>query len=373
MRLRQLVERRDDDVRFLQGLPALVCDIGGPVAQPPAERCRAGQYALRQIGVALAHVAEIAPVVVVAHAAHVQVQAECPPVGGRNRLRVGQLVAPALHVAQLVARHVVGIDLAAIAVLQIAELAVQVDAALADDGGRERGVAVGGDVHVIGLCIFQPAGAAVGHSGREQAGAALFRQRKTHASWQRHDGHAIEHQCPVLDIALVLLGVDHQTLAAHIPGRIRLPWFARIGAAGGVDTVVRHAMLVVEELDPAGRAGAAGLENGIADVVEAALEGVHLQLQPVATVDIAFAVDVDLAGGSDGIGGLVVVERLALDHTAGLAQFGIAGGGQLVIHLAVDAVGMDDGGVLAGGGWRYLFVQPGAGLQGEGGALRAGQ
>ena len=134
-----------------------------------------------------------------------------------------------------------------------------------------------------------------------------------------------------------------------------------------------RATLVVEELDPAGRAGAAGLENGIADVVEAALEGVHLQLQPVATVDIAFAVDVDLAGGSDGIGGLVVVERLALDHTAGLAQFGIAGGGQLVIHLAVDAVGMDDGGVLAGGGWRYLFVQPGAGLQGEGGALRAGQ
>ena len=66
------------------------------------------------------------------------------------------------------------------------------------------------------------------------------------------------------------------------------------------------------------------LQKLVAGVVELTLEGIHVQLQRGALVDITALVDVHAAFGIDQIVGHGVIDPVCADHGVALAQLGIA-------------------------------------------------
>ena len=351
VQLRRLVIGRDDLVRLLQRLPFLVADKARPVILLPAQLHVAGEGALAQQRVAAVEVVEVAPVVVIADAFQVHVQLELA-VAFRYRgesLRVLEDIVPAvLVVTQVVARQEVALQAAGVRVFQIAELAVQVHTPVAVQRGHDGGIAVGGDVEVVRHGNFKAVLGAQREGGRQQAGAALVRQREAQAAGNRQDRHAIEHQRAVFDIALIGFGVDDDFFATDIPGRVPVALLAVGPAAGAVDHVVADAVAAVDEFDLAGPGQAAVALQLHLHVVEAARLGIQLQLQLLALVDIAVTLDAHIAGGRDLVGGNRVVQGLALHHGAGLPDDGSAGGRDIQVDLPLDLVGLDHGRATGG-------------------------
>lgn len=158
----------------MKSLPALFADIGRPVSKVPVQSRNAGHQAFADQPVALSiEFLEVAPVGVVTDAPEIGRQAECSPGLRRPRLFVGIVVAPPFRAGEPVVELTLEVKLTVVALLKIAELAIQVDAALAADIGCNRGIPVWGDVEIVGLAVRDATATAEMDGWWQQSGAAL--------------------------------------------------------------------------------------------------------------------------------------------------------------------------------------------------------
>ncbi|MNY36774.1 hypothetical protein D3C86_1712830 [compost metagenome] len=156
-----------------------------------------------------------------------------------------QAIGPAVAVAQAVARHVVELQLALVAGLEIAELGAQVHPALGHQRARQRRVAVGRDVPVIRLGVFKATDIVEAYGQRQQARLALVRQRKAHHGNRQH-GQALELQLGAARVADLLALVEVDVFGLEHP--VRLPAGLVVALAGGVGGVMDHRTLVVQKI-----------------------------------------------------------------------------------------------------------------------------
>ena len=127
------------------------------------------------------------------------------------------------------------------------------------------------------------------------------------------------------------------------------------------------AVFPVDEVDLAGLACAAGLQDVKRDVIQTAFVAVQLQLQLVAPKDIAHLIQPHMALGRQGVAALIVANDIALEHATGLTHLGLTGGGDVSINFAIELVPRDKRRSLRGR-CGQLFGQPGAGGQRQRGA-----
>ena len=150
------------------------------------------------------------------------------------------------------------------------------------------------------------------------------------------------------------VGADHP---------VGFPAGAVSAQAGGVGSAVDHSVVAVEELHPVCVTMALGGQELVGGVVEIALESIDLHLQGRALVDVAGAVDVDVALGMHGVVGQGVFHPIGADHGVGAAQFGTAFQHGVDVRLARDLFGPDVRGQLAAQRGVHGFLQLGAGLE----------
>jgi hypothetical protein len=270
--------------------------------------------------------------------------------------------APARAPPQGIGGHVVHARRALVAVLQVAEFPAQVHAALAHDRGVEGGIAVRRDVPVVGhrkldaVDVVQPEGR------RQEARLALVRQREAERREAEHR-QVLEAQHRALGPAHFFFHVEPHGGGAQDP--VGHPAGAGLALAGGVGGVVDHRALVIQEVHARGLAVRLVLQESVARLAEEALEGLDLELQQRAFVDVAAAVHVDVAARLGQVVGLVVLEPVGADHRAGAAQLGIALDDGLQVRAAGAAVAGDERRRRAPHGLGNLFLQLRRGLEHE--------
>ena len=232
-----------------------------------------------------------------------------------------QRIAPAVLIAQTVARQHVGTHLALVGRFEVTKLAAQLDAPFGHDGRLQGGVAVGRDVPVVGLGVFESVDAVQPQGGRQQPGLALVRQRKTDVrNGQQRD--ALEFQHGIVGRAHFFGLVDVDAVSAQHPvGPPALPLLARAGGVGGA---VHIGAVAVDEIHTHRLTMGAVAQELVPRIGEKALEGIHAQLQRCAFVHVARAVDTHRPGGANGVVGDGVFHALCADHGVAPAQHGVA-------------------------------------------------
>ena len=193
-------------------------------------------------------------------------------------------IAPALGVAQLVAGHEVGAQLAGVVALEVAEFAAHQHAALAHHRGVESGVPVWCDVPVIrrghldAVEVVQPEGRG------QQPGLALLRKGEAQRR-NRQDRHVHEAQHRAFGVADLFFVVDADAGGAQDP--VRHPARPGPALAGGVGRVADDRPLLVDEVDPVGLAVSIVAQKPVTRLVEEALERFDLEFELGALEDIA--------------------------------------------------------------------------------------
>ena len=174
LQLGQAVKRRSDGrVHVLQGLPFLRPRQQVVTIAAPGQGAVAFDQAL--IGQAIAAgQRKVTPIVVVADAVDFPIGVQARNEGRQIGL-VAPSIRPAIAFAQAVVGHVVEGEVAAEVPLQVTKFGPQIHPALAHEGGGEGGIAVGGNVPVVGQAHFKTADAVDANGGRQQAGFALVR------------------------------------------------------------------------------------------------------------------------------------------------------------------------------------------------------
>ena len=332
--LRRALVRRDDErcrIGVAQHLPALHAAIQAPVAGRaieallPHEILR--QQARRQ---AFEHTRKVLPVRVVGRARVAQLH-----VGSGQRLvLMAQSQGVAVAAGHAIAGQQVQVGRTAVRRIEIAELAVEGNAAPRQDAGREGGVALRRDVPVVRQREFEAALAVEVDAWRQPAGLARVGERKAEHR-RAQDRHAEKAQHGAFGDAFVGLeveldprGLEQPVGAARVVGRA-----ARVGGAD------RLRALLVDEVDALGAPACARARKEIGRVEEVALEALHAQLQLAAGVDVSVAADAHVAACAREVIGMFVAQLIGADDHAAAAKLGVAAGHGLEVGAAADFVG----------------------------------
>ena len=228
-----MVRRDDRRERVLQGLKALHARLQAVVAS--GERAGVGDVGilLQVADRDLPHLrGEVDEIAVVGNPVVIHVPGKARPEG----LRVLQRCPVALVLEDRVFRHVFQVQLAGIVALEIAELVLQLEAALLHGDRRDRRVALGRDVPVVRHADFQAARRGVGVVRRENAAAAAVLERE--AGERRRDQRVIEEaQARTLRLALLRFVIELDLRPLEPP--------VLLGGRAGREDRVREAVLVL--------------------------------------------------------------------------------------------------------------------------------
>jgi hypothetical protein len=234
-----LHDRRQGGI--LQRLIRLHVGCGRPPATTIRDHSLAQQVALRSLVDAAAQIPEIGAIrdpVDIQRAAETVAQIV---VGVQER------VAIALPVGQAVVRQQLDMRHAAVVVVQITEVGVDLQAALGHQTGRDRHVHVGRDVPVIGQGEFDARFGAGAEGRRQEAGFALVVERETEPR-RIEQGDVLEHHAGIPSFAHFAIEIEIEIGHLGVPvGIVR-----RAGGVGGVRQP--HAALALE-FQPVGFAG----------------------------------------------------------------------------------------------------------------------
>ena len=345
--LRQAVIGRHDGRRhILQGLPAQTAQGGGEVTPAPVQTDIVDQQALGQRRPADR---KITPVIIVTDP--IQVGVEPQRADGRqatvNTARVLQGIGPAIDIAQLVARHQAGYQLARITGLQIAVLSPQIEAAFGHDRGRECRVPVGCDVKVIGLGKQGATGAVQAKRRWQETRLSLVAERKAQGR-NCQDGHALEAQDGVGRLAGLCFLVKFETGAGEHPGR--LPCCLVIPLTGGKSGIVGHQALVIDKVNARCLTVAATGQKPVAWLGKKTFEGIELDLQGRSPVLVTRTADTHIASGFDCVFGLVVFDAVCANGRRPASQFSVTVDHDLQVRAARQAVAKNEN--------RYLVAWP---------------
>ena len=304
----------------MQRLPFERPRAGREITARPGHRGIVGQQALGQGGCGAG---EIAPVVVVAHAVEVEVEAQATDGrdAGLNGCTVRGSHAPAAAVAQPVCGHHVAPNAARIIALEVAKFRSQVHPALGHQRGNESGVPVRGDVPVVRQGHLGAVDVAQPHGGRQKAGFAPVAQGKAQVR-HRQDGHALEAQHRAFGHARVFFIIQAQGGSAQNP--VGQPARAGQAAAGGEGGIAHHHPLVINEVGAVRLAMPAVEEKAVLGLDEKAFKRLHLELQQRPFVHVASPVDAHIAPGTGQVVGLVVLQPVGPDDGVAPAQNRIA-------------------------------------------------
>ena len=281
--------------------------------------------------------AEVGEVAVVGH----PVVVDRPDRVARKVVRVLPRNAFARVVELAVVGQVLEPELAGERTLQVAELVLQLVAALRHEHRGERGVVLRRDVPVVGNAELEAARAGLRVVGREQAAAAPVAERERGPG--RSEDRGVEEAQPrVARRALLLLEIELDLARLDPPVLLPRP-------AGGVVRVGQAVALAAEELDALGGAarGAVALEQ-IARALERAgvVEDVVLQVRAEEAVGAALQAHAAVALGAPGLA--VVAQGLAEDRHVVAPDLGVAARAHLEVAHAVDDVGFDHGALRVG-------------------------
>ena len=325
-----LVGRIDRRVQALQQLPLLHPCVRGPVAERAAEQQVRQQQARREAGQGAR---KVFPVVVVGHVQRAQLQARLP--------RQVAVVAQVQRVTGAAGGAVVGQQVqagrAAVARLEVAELARQPRAAPAADDGRQRGIALRRDVPVIRHRHLQAALAVGVDVGWQPARLARVGERKTEHR-RSQDRHPHETQHGTFGDAFVGLEIELDAVGAEQPRRPA----GAVGRAARIGGPCGKRALLAQEIEPLGHTARTDLPEVVGRVLEEAFETLHLELQFGPAVDVAVAADAHVAQGSSQVVGLVVAQAVGPDHRAATAKFGVAFGHRFKIGAAAQLARQQD-------------------------------
>ena len=147
----------------------------------------------------------------------------------------------------------------------------------------------------------------------------------------------------IFEAKLQVLGLDGVVFFIHLKaGRFEHPFGQPAGAwqarAGGVGRIANDGTLLIDELNVRSLAMAATFEQGVVSLQKMALKGVRLQDQGTALESIAFSIDLDIAGGFQGVLRLIVLNALRLHSQALLAQQSIAFDDHVQVGTGIDAL-----------------------------------
>ena len=265
----------------------------------------------------------------------------------RESVLVVERHAVAVDAGALVVRQVLEARLAGVLGVQVAELGLQLRAALAEIPRRDRRVVLRRDIPVERRAELQAAARGLRIAGREEPGLAAFFQREGHPR-QVRDRVVEEYELAVAHrrgllfvIELERAGLDAPVVAARL--------------AGGERPVAQGEAVLAEELDALGLAArrlvaAADRERGglnhagpAGRVVLQSRAGktVHPLLQPHAAL------------GFDAVEFLVELDLVAEDRGVVLLQLGLVPAGDLDVHYALDAPRIEIGRAFFLGGRRF--------------------
>jgi hypothetical protein len=259
---------------------------------------------------------------------------------------------------QTIVRQPVQLHRAAVAGLQVAELGVQPRPAPGDDARRQRCIAVGRDVPVVGHRQLQAAAVVQIDGGRQPARLARIVEREAQAG-QGQDGQAQEAQHRAFGDALV--GVEVHLDAAHAQLPIRL--VAGAQRAAGVRRLGRTRSGVAQEVDAVGPAAGAHAQELEGRRQKVAFKALHVQHQLGPGIDRAFAADPDLPQAVRAVLRCVVAQAVGLHHQSATAELDFTFGPGQQVGLPADLVRLQHDGQLPPRIATGQRLQHGAGLQ----------
>ena len=228
---------------------------------------------------------------------------------------------PSLPAAQRVGRHVIGAHFTEIAVLQIAEVAADIDPPLAHEGRHQRCIPVGRNVPVVRLYDLDTVDVVDAQGGRQEAAFSTVVEREADGR-ERRRRQPHETQLGIFSHADAFIGVGLDTCGAQHPRRH--PAGPILASAGGVAGLPRHRAAFINEVDALGFAMAAGRQETIAGVVEKPLESLELEFEFGSLIHIARLIDTHIATRLGQVVGLVVIDAIGSDDGVATAQHGIA-------------------------------------------------
>ena len=157
-------------------------------------------------------VGEILEILPVAHVRRADVQAPVPGEVGE----LGELHAAAARAVLPVVGQVVPVELAALVLGHLAEVAAEVDARLAVEDRLEGEVGVRCDVPVVGDRQLHAIGGGVADARKQEAALALVGERKAQPR-QVHERHSHEVDARVAAAADLVLGVERNIAGLDVP------------------------------------------------------------------------------------------------------------------------------------------------------------
>ena len=255
-------------------------------------------------------------------------------------VRRGERVTAA--VGELIVWQQMEFDLTAQARLKIAELGVDTQTAPAGHLRRDGRVAVRCNVPVVGHRHLDPALAVQPDIGRQPAGLALIGQRETQAR-RAQDRYAVKAQHSAFGNAFVAGEIQVQLVSRQKPGRPA----GAVGRATRVGRGNRRGALFAQKVDALRCTARTDAVEAIGRVREETFERLHLELQFRTGVDVAIAVDVDVAPRSGEVVRLPVGQTVSADHQAALAELGVALGHDVHIGAGAERAGAQDDWQLA--------------------------